>query len=535
MADNNKKDSGFDIKKWFDFSAPVFWPAVSVAFAFIAVTLYVGDPMGEIFVSIQNSISTNAGWFFIMAVNIFLVFMIYLAFSRFGYIKLGGKNSEPEFSTTAWFAMLFSAGMGIGILFYGVAEPVMHYINPPIGDGETRDASSVAMRFTFLHWGFHTWAIYALVAMSLAFFAFNKGLPLSIRSVFYPVFGDRIYGPWGHFIDVVAVIATLFGLATSLGFGVTQISTGLQHLFGFEATEITQVLLIAGITAVTIVSVVLGIDKGVKVLSELNIRIAAAFLIFILIFGPTVFILGSYLENTGNYFQYFLEMSLFNEAFKASQWQNDWTVFYWAWWISWSPFVGIFIARVSKGRTIKEFVLGVLIVPSLLTFFWLTTFGGSAIYIELNNGGGLASAVQDDVANALFVFLDFFPLSFISSLIAVLLITSFFITSSDSGSLVIDALTSGGKIDTPFTQRAFWAVSVGSVAAVLLVGGGLQALQTAAITTGLPFTFVLLFMAYSLHKGLDNEHKRNLELMKEKDRSSYEKTIGDIIEKRRKS
>lgn len=534
MPKDQNQEKNLKKKAWFDFHSPVFYPAAITAFLFVAVTLIVGDPMQGYFSALQNSISENAGWLFIGAVNIFLVFMIYLAFSRFGYIRLGGQSAEPDFSRPAWFAMLFSAGMGIGILFYGVAEPIMHYMSPPEGEGGVRDASPVAMRYTFLHWGLHTWSIYALVALALAFFAFNKKLPLSIRSIFYPVFGDRIYGVMGHIIDIVAVIATLFGLATSLGIGVTQISSGLDYLFDIDTGIGTQVLLIAGITGVTIFSVLSGIERGVKFLSEINIRIAAALLIFILLFGPTIFILSSFLENTGNYFQYFIEMSFFNEAFQASAWQNDWTVFYWAWWISWSPFVGIFIARVSKGRTVKEFVLGVLIVPSLLTFFWLTTFGGSAIFLQINGIGEIAPAVQDDVATALFVFLDHFPLSFISSIIAVLLITSFFITSSDSGSLVIDALTSGGKIDTPYTQRSFWAVSVGAVAAVLLFGGGLQALQTAAITTGLPFTLVLLFMVYSLYKGLDREHQRRVEVEKWVDQRQHERSITDIIEKQAK-
>jgi len=532
-SQNNNLQEAKNKNKYFDIHGPVFWPASVITILFIMITLIVGDPMADVFNTLQGGISDYAGWFFILLVNVFLVFMFYLAFSKFGYIRLGGSEAKPEFSTGAWFAMLFSAGMGIGILFWSVAEPITHYHSPPLIEADTAEAARNASALTFLHWGLHAWGIYALVGMALAFFAYNRKLPLTIRSVFYPLLGNRIHGPIGNIIDVLAVVATLFGLATSLGLGVQQVSAGLNHLFALPDTVITQVILIVIITLMATTSVVLGIDKGVKVLSEINIRLAALFLLFMVIVGPTLFIFDSFIQNTGYYIQNIVSLSFWTESYSQTNWQNDWTVFYWAWWISWSPFVGMFIARISKGRTVKEFVLGVLIVPSLLTFFWLSAFGGSALYLELNNLFDITSAVEENVATALFVLMEHFPLSFISSLVGVLLVTSFFVTSSDSGSLVVDSITAGGKIDAPVGQRIFWANAEGAVAAVLLLGGGLSALQTAAITTGLPFALVLTIMCYSLYRGLQREHAETLALSKAKDRKSYEKLLSDIIGKSR--
>lgn len=522
-------------KKLFDIHGPVFWPSTILITLFIAVTLIVGEPMAEIFSEIQDGISNNTGWLFVLLVNVFLFFTLYLAFSRFGNIKFGGKHAEPEFGTMAWFAMLFSAGMGIGILFWSVAEPIYHFQAPPLsGEGETIEAAREAMAITYLHWGLHAWGIYALVGMALAFFAYNKKLPLTIRSVFYPVLGKRIYGPIGNIIDILAVIATLFGLATSLGLGVKQVSAGLNHLFGITDSPTTQVLLIGGITLLATTSVVLGIDKGVRVLSEWNIRIAAVFLLFIIILGPTLFIFDSFTQNTGYYIQNMLSLGFWTESYQQTSWQNSWTVFYWAWWISWSPFVGMFIARISRGRRIKEFVLGVLIVPTVLTFLWLSAFGGSAILLEMSGTDTISAAVTENVATALYVLLEQFPLSFVTSLVGVLLVTSFFITSSDSGSLVIDSITSGGKLDAPVGQRIFWALTEGGVAAVLLIGGGLGALQTAAITTGLPFALVLLVMCYSLYRGLKQEYLKDQELERAKDKRSYEKVLTDLVVRHQK-
>ncbi|QCK17123.1 BCCT family transporter [Mangrovivirga cuniculi] len=523
--------------KYFDVHGPVFWPASILIVIFIVVTLIVGEPMEKVFDNIQNGISDYAGWFLVLATNSFLIFCIVIGFSKYGKIKIGGDDCQPEFSTGAWFAMLFSAGMGIGIIFWGVAEPMFHYTQPPIEQGSQSELAEQAMSFSFLHWGLHAWGIYALVGLALAFFAFSRKLPLTIRSVFYPMLKDKIYGPIGDVIDVIAVIATLFGLATSLGFGVQQVSSGMNYLFDIPDTVVTQVILIGVITLIATGSVVLGIDKGVKFLSELNIRIGAVFLIFIIVVGPTLFILDSYMENLGHYFQKFFFLSTWTEAYQPTDsagWQNSWTVFYWAWWISWSPFVGMFIARVSKGRTVREFIMGVLIVPSLLTFLWMTAFGGTGIWVEMANPGIISESVMDNVSTSLFVLLEQFPLAEIASAVGVILVINFFVTSSDSGSLVIDSITAGGKLDAPVGQRIFWAVSEGTVAAVLLIGGGLGALQTAAITTGLPFTFVLILMMVSLLKGLKKEYAKSIQMDKETDIKKYSERIEKLINKRKK-
>lgn len=519
-------------KKYFDVDRPVFWTSAILIIAFIAVTLIVGDPMNKVFSDLQHSISNFGGWFFVLTVNLFLFFVIYIAFSKYGNIRLGGSSAKPEFSTMAWFSMLFSAGMGIGILFWSVGEPINHLVNPPTAEANTVEAAREAMEITFLHWGLHAWGIYALVGMSLAFFTFNKKLPLTISSVFYPLLGNKVYGPWGKIINILAVVATLFGLATSLGLGVQQISAGLAHLFNLPDNITMQVILITVITLAATVSVVSGLSGGVKKLSQLNMILGAIFLLFMIIVGPTLFILDSFVQNVGGYVSKFFELSTWTETYQQSDWQNDWTVFYWAWWVSWSPFVGMFIARISRGRTLREFVLGVLIVPTLLTFLWLTTFGGSAIYLEINTLADVATAVTDNIATSLYVLLEQFPLSSVTSIVGVVLVTSFFVTSSDSGSLVVDSLTAGGKLDAPVPQRIFWALTEGAVAAVLLVGGGLGALQTAAISTGLPFALILTILMWSLLKGLRKEHHGIMETQREAERKSYSDTIGRILQKR---
>jgi choline/glycine/proline betaine transport protein len=520
-------------KRLFDIHGPVFYPATIIIVLFIALTLFIGKPMEQVFSTIQTGMSDYTGWFFVLAVNIFVSVAIYLAFSKYRTIRLGGKDAKPEFSTFAWFAMLFSAGMGIGLLFFSVAEPMTHFGTPPVPTDNMAQRAGNAMTYTLLHWGLHAWAIYALVGLSLAFFTYNKGLPLTIRSVFYPLLGDRIYGTFGNVIDVVAVVATLFGLATSLGFGVQQVAAGLNHLFGLPDTIMMQVALIAIITLAATISVVTGLHSGVRILSELNMRLGLVFLILMLIIGPTLTLLDGFIQNTGAYLQSFLAIGTWGETYAQSTWQNDWTLVYWAWWISWSPFVGIFIARVSKGRTVQEFILGVLLVPTLLTFLWFSVFGGSALYLELNGIGNIAVAVEENIATALFVMLEEFPLSFLTSIIGIVLVTSFFVTSSDSGSLVIDSITSGGKLDAPVGQRIFWAVSEGAVAATLLIGGGLAALQTAALTSGLPFTIILLLMCYSLFLGLREAQEEIEERKKRRDRESYQKVISNLLQERK--
>lgn len=530
MAEHDRK-SPEKKKKYFDIHKPVFWPSVLLITVMITATLWMGERADVFFETVQTSITNNAGWLFILSVNTFLIFSLFIAFSKLGEIRIGGAEAETEFSTLAWFAMLFSAGMGIGILFWSVAEPIFHFTAPPMAEAETVQAARQAMSLTYLHWGFHAWGIYAVVALALGFFAFNRKLPLSFRSVFYPLFGDRIKGWMGDVIDILAVLATLFGLATSLGLGVLQVSAGLNHVFALPDNIYMQVGIIIVITMVATGSVVLGIHRGVRVLSEFNIRVAAVFLVFVILLGPTVFIFDSFIQNIGGYLSSVATFSFWTESYTGGEWQNAWTIFYWAWWISWSPYVGMFIARISKGRTVKEFVLGVLIVPSIITFLWMSAFGGTAISLEIQGIGNIAAAVMENEATALFVFLEQFPVGIVTSILAIILILSFFVTSSDSGSLVIDGLTSGGKIHAPVGQRIFWAQTEGLVAAVLLIGGGLGALQTAAVSTGLPFTLILLVMCYSLHQGLRREYRENFLKKKEKERDSYKHLVEETIRK----
>ncbi len=494
----------------FDFHPEVFIFSAGFIFLFVTLTLIFQERAENAFGAVQSAIAEGMGSFLILAVSIYLGFAVFLSLSKFGKIRLGGQNAQPEFSTFAWIAMLISAGMGLGLLFWSVAEPIYHFqsLTSVVGTIKplSQDAVQQALGITFFNWGFHAWGIYALVGLALGFFTYNRGLPLTIRSVFYPILGERIYGWIGNAIDILAVASILFGLATSLGFGVQQINAGFNFLVGIPISTPVQMGLIAIITGLATVSVVLGLDAGVRRLSELNIILAAIFMVFVLLAGPTLFILGSFVQTTGYYLASLAKLSFLTETFSEDTLENSWTLFYWSWWVSWSPFVGIFIARVSKGRTIREFILGVLLLPSILTFLWMSVFGGTAISMELGElSGVIGDAVSEDFATALFVMLQQLPLTAITSFVGIILAVVFFVTSSDSGSLVVDSLTSDGKLDSPVPQRIFWAVMQGVVAAVLLLGGGLQALQTASIATGLPFAIVLLVMCYSLYRGLNQE------------------------------
>jgi choline/glycine/proline betaine transport protein len=481
---------------------PVFWTSAGLIAFFVVFSLLNLAQLQAFFTAAQSTITASAGWLFVAAVNIYLGLVVYLLLGRYGDIRLGGPDARPEFSTGSWLAMLFSAGMGIGLVFWSVAEPIYHFSAPPWGAAQTAQAAELAMGITFFHWGLHAWGLYALTALGLAYFAFNRGLPLTIRSVFHPVLGDRIHGAAGNLIDVLAAVATLFGLATSLGLGAQQVNAGLDHLFAVGQGATQQVLLIAGITLMATVSVVLGLDRGIRRLSLFNMYAALALLAFVFAAGPTLHLLDALVQNIGTYAAHLPKLSLWTEAYGGGEWQHGWTIFYWAWWIAWAPFVGIFIARISRGRTIRQFLLCVLLVPSLVTFLWLTTFGNSALFNELHGGGGIVAAVNDNVATALFVLLDTLPWSALTSALGIAVIIAFFVTSSDSASLVVDIITAGGRTDPPTVQRVFWAVTEGVVAAVLLIGGGLGALQTGVIITGLPFALVLLLLGYSLLRGL---------------------------------
>jgi len=541
-GDTNIQRFGFDVH-------PIVFPIALVIIAlFIGATILLGEQAANAYTAIFNFINGTFGWFYILAVNIFIVTILYFAVSKYGSIKIGGVEAEKEFSDFSWMAMLFSAGMGIGLMFFSVSEPLFYFQNVPGffgAEAGTGEAAAAALAQTFFHWGFHPWAIYGLVGLGLAFFSFNRGLPLTFRSIFWPLLGDRIYGWPGHLIDLVTVFATLFGLATSLGLGVAQVNTGLSYVGGdllglvsVPTGTIPQILLIAGITAIATASVAAGLDGGVKRLSTLNLYLMLGLLGFLLVVGPTFYVLGAWVEGLGAYFGSFLSLSFFTGTLgQGGSTVTAWTVFYWGWWIAWSPFVGMFIARISKGRTVREFVLGVLILPAMFSFVWLSTFGGSALFNALE-GNGAALATYNEVGQtvAMFAMLEQFPLGALTGILATLLVITFFVTSSDSGSLVIDHLTSGGKHDVPKVQRIFWAVTEGAVAAILLWGGGLGALQTAAITTGLPFAVILCLMCYTVYLGLDNEYEI-LESEEFRDRIEQmtgedfvvERTGGDVV------
>lgn len=485
---------------------PVFFISAGLI---IAVCLYgalFSEHASLVFSDLQSWLLTNLGWLYMGSVAGFFMLVIYLAFSRFAHLRLGADDSEPEYSYGSWFAMLFSAGMGIGLMFFGVSEPMTHFLEPPVGEGGTIDAARNAMQVTFFHWGLHAWAIYIIIGLALAYFSFRHDLPLTLRSALYPVIGDKIYGKWGNAVDIFAILGTMFGVATSLGLGVMQVNAGLNYLFGLPVSIVVQVALIAAITCAATISVVAGLDAGIRRLSELNLVLALLLMVFVLIAGPTVMLLSSLIQNIGMYLSGLVDMTFRIYAYEPNEWIGNWTLFYWAWWISWSPFVGMFIARISRGRTIREFILGVLLVPSGFTFLWLTIFGNSGLWLEMHEAGaGLATAVQTNMPTAIFVLLDQLPLTGITSALATMLIVTFFVTSSDSGSLVIDIISSGGAENPPVWQRIFWAVSEGAVAATLLVAGGLAALQTAAISSALPLIIVMFLVCYGLMKALHAE------------------------------
>ena len=513
VADREPGDRNI-VRFGFDIHPQVTFTAAGILIAFLAWVFLAPTSSAETLGDLLGWVNGTWGWYFIMAGNIFVAACAFFAFSRFGKIRIGGPNALPEFSTPAWYAMLISAGMGIGLMFFSVGEPMFHLSTPsPLWGVEPGSAAAAeaAMATTFFHWGLHPWSIYALVALALSFFAYNRGLPLTFRSVFYPILKEKIYGPWGNAIDILTVLATLFGLATSLGFGVSQVASGLNFVFGLPGADnkVWLVVLIALITGAATMSVVAGLDGGVKRLSQLNIYLALAFMVFVMVVGPTLFIFSLFSQSVGAYLQNFLGLSFWTETLVPEEqagWQASWTIFYWAWWISWSPFVGMFIARISKGRTVRELILGVIAFPTLLCFVWMSVFGGAAIDLQLTGAQDVAAAVNEDISTAMFAMLEGFPLTTIASLLGVALVISFFVTSSDSGSLVVDHLTSGGKLDSPKPQRVFWAIMEGAIAAVLLFSdGGLGALQAAAVSTGLPFALVLLLMIWSLYKAFSRE------------------------------
>ncbi|HSH47178.1 MAG TPA: BCCT family transporter [Halomonas sp.] len=495
-----------------DFHNPVFPLSAVTILVFIVYALVYPEAASQQMMSARGWTIANFDWLFLIAGNLFVLFCITLIFLPVGRIRLGGQGARPDFSRRSWFAMLFAAGMGIGLMFWSVAEPVAYYTDwygtPLNVTARSPEAASAAIGATMYHWGLHPWAIYAVVGLSLAFFAYNKGFPLTLRSAFYPLLGERTRGWTGHVIDILGVFATIFGLATSLGLGASQAAGGLAYLFDVPNTIGTQVAIIVVVTSVALLSVWRGIDGGVKLFSNINMVLAAALLLFMVVSGSTLLFANGLLKTAWDYATHFVPLSNWIGRGDES-WYHGWTIFYWAWWISWSPFVGMFIARISYGRSVREFLTAVLIVPTLVTLAWMTAFGNAALKQSSEKVGELANGISD-VSLAMFQMLENLPFTMLTSTLAIILVLVFFITSSDSGSLVIDSITAGGKTDAPRSQRVFWATLVGMIAGVLLYGGGDQALtglQAAAITTALPFTLVLLVMCFSLYKGLHEERR----------------------------
>ncbi|WP_085524158.1 glycine betaine uptake BCCT transporter [Tuberibacillus sp. Marseille-P3662] len=488
----------------------VFIISVIMSFAFVLWGAFAPDNLSNVTTTIQTFLQLKFGWFYLISSSIFLIFSIYLIFSRWGKIRLGKDDDQPEYSLISWFGMLFSAGMGIGLVFWGVSEPLSHYAVPPFGEPKSEQAAKLALRYSFFHWGLHPWGIYTVIALSLAYFKFRKGVPGVISATFQPLLGDKIHGPIGKIIDIIAVFATIFGVATSLGLGAIQISSGVSYISDIPKTTGVQFIIILIVTVLFMLSAISGLGRGIKWLSNTNILLAGLLMVFLLFAGPTNFLLNYFTSTLGSYLQNLPKMSFRLAPFdeQSGQWIQDWTIFYWAWWIAWSPFVGTFIARVSRGRTIREFVIGVLAVPTIFSALWFAVFGGSGVYLDKFLGNDVSSVVQKQYEIGLFAVLDYFPMSTVMTLIAILLISSFFITSADSATFVLGMQTSNGKLNPSLAIKLCWGVIQSAAAAVLLFSGGLNALQTASIISAFPFAFILLFMIVSLVKALKEEQPK---------------------------
>ena len=491
-----------------DVHGTVFIVSGITVLLFVAGVLMFQDGAKELFGNLRPWLTTNLDWVFMISANAVLLFCLFLIVSPLGGVRIGGPSAKPEYSYLTWFAMIFSAGMGIGLMFYGVLEPVYHFQNPPLGvsAADTEAARSVGMAATIFHWGLHPWAIYGIMGLALAVFCYNRGLPLTVRSAFYPVLGERVWGWSGHVIDVLAVFATLFGLATSLGLGANQVTGGFSYLFGIPATDMFKVLLIVLITAVATVSVMTGLDGGIKRLSQVNIVLAALLMLFVIAAGPKSDIIGGFFAGLGAYLANLVPLSNWVGR-EDTGFMHGWTTFYWAWWISWAPFVGMFIARISKGRTVREFLIFVLVIPTLLSVLWMNAFGGTAIWQFVAEG---YTGVTDTVAAwtpelSLYRMLEPLPLVGLASGVSIFLVIVFFITSSDSGSLVVDTITAGGKLEATSAQRVFWCTTEGLIAAALLLGGGLESLQAAAIAAGFPIAVLLVVLIFSVWTALRGE------------------------------
>ncbi|MCY9515382.1 glycine betaine uptake BCCT transporter [Paenibacillus apiarius] len=502
----------------------VFGISVIIILAFVIWGLIAPDTLAEQSSAALSFTTETFGWFYLITALVILIFCFVLAFGTSGHITLGNDDDEPEYSNISWFAMLFSAGMGIGLVFWGVAEPISHYVTPPTNDGMTPGAAREALRYSFFHWGLHPWGIYTLVSLGLAYFTFRKGYKGLISWTFQPLLGDRVNGPIGKTIDILAIIATAFGVATSLGLGVMQINGGLTHMFGIPSNTTVQIIIIAIVTVLFLTSAVSGLDKGIRILSNTNLLIALGLLIFTLVLGPTSFIFDSFTTTLGGYLQNIIQMSLRLTPFTEDSWVASWTLFYWAWWIAWAPFVGSFIARVSRGRTIREFVLGTLLLPSGFSFIWFSVFGATSLKFEMFDGLPIAESVKQDITSALFITLDNLPWGMFLAMLATLLIVTFFITSADSATFVLGMMSSNGNPNPSVAVKLAWGIFQSLIAIVLLLSGGLEALQTASILTALPFAVILLGMCLSLAKALRKE-EREWRLKEKKRRRKLDKLL----------
>ena len=488
----------------------VFWPAAVIATIFVAFAMLLPDATEAAFASVQSSIVSNFNWYYVLLAAFFVVFCLWMGFSRYGNIKLGKDDDEPEFSLGSWFSLLFAAGMGIGLVFYGVSEPLSHFAQPRPGvTGTDSQLAQQALSQTYLHWGVHAWSIYVVIGLALAYAIHRRGRPVSIRWALEPILGRRVRGAWGHTIDVIALVGTLFGVATSLGLGVLQISAGLESAGFVESSDLLNVGIIIVITGFVLFSVLSGVTKGMKWLSNFNLALAGALVIFVLIVGPTQFLMRDFVQSIGHYLQNVIGLTFNVSAFTGTEgenWQGAWTTFYWAWWISWSPFVGIFIARISRGRTVRQFVTGVILVPTLITFLWFSVLGGTALYSQLQGEGGLVGADGAvSVESALFAALAQLPGGSVLVIGAIVLIAIFFITSADSGSLVMSMIATGGQIEPKAWIRVFFTGITALLAIALLLTGGLDALKTAAIIIALPFSVVMIAICWSTVVAFNRE------------------------------
>ena len=517
MTDTNQaNDNPHVAQSGFLAGSNVFMSVASaiMVVAFVAFTISDVEFAGSVFSSTKNFIMSSLDWFYVLVVSAVLIFVIWLPFSRFGHLKLGKDDDTPDFSTFSWISMLFSAGMGSGLLYWGVAEPLYHVQGNPFDEiagvePNTVQAAITAVRITVFHWGLHGWALYVLVGLSLAYFAYRNDLPLTLRTALYPILKDKIYGFWGHAVDLVGVFGTVFGLATSLGMGVVAINAGMETLIGFTNSTGNQLILIGVITILGTTSAVSGVDKGVRILSEMNVIASIALMLIFLIFGPTAFILGIMMSSMGDYVATAIPMGFWIDGRPDSDWQSWWTVFYWGWWVAWCPFVGLFIARISRGRTIREFTACVLLIPTVVLVLWLSVFGGGSIGMELFRDAGLIDAVNADYAVGIFKAIEALGLgwaTFPLTVLTTVLLVSWFVTSSDSGTLVVSTMLSMGNENPPINLRLFWGLGSGAVAAVLLLAGGLEALQTASIVAGLPLAVIVLLMACGTLKAMREEH-----------------------------